>query len=103
MTKGWAIADGRMGMNASHPVCVQAVGAYRHSTDGVHFAIHSLVPLLEAQTRGGGVKIAHAASPRSRCRSAISGCNFDPYRAHFHAQRPWKTPDLARNLIFVMG
>jgi hypothetical protein len=48
VTKGWAIADERMGMNASHPVCVQAVGAYRHSMDGVHLAVHWLVPLLEA-------------------------------------------------------
>ena len=48
MTKGWAIADGRMGKSVSRPACVQVVGAHRHSTDGVHFAIYSLVPLLEA-------------------------------------------------------
>ena len=49
MTKGWAITDGSMGKRASHPACVQVVGAHWHSTDGVHLAVHLLVPLLEAQ------------------------------------------------------
>jgi hypothetical protein len=49
VTKGWAIADGRMGTCASHPACVQVVGAHWHSTDGVHLAVHLLVLLLEAQ------------------------------------------------------
>jgi hypothetical protein len=71
VTKGWAIADGRMSTNTSRPVCVQVVGAYRHSTGGVHLAIHSMVPLLEAQHELWGddctCSVSGSTMPFSEC------------------------------------